>query len=225
MGGRGNGSSIPKQPAPPPQVAPDFKDRSQGEIEANKPAYDINLRNAIRQYARADDVDSSRKSVSQIMNYKLENDLDLTANEQYIKDQFDAKAHPLGVDANLYRAAHVDTLQRLGLNPNSLNGMTDAQLKAALIGAEYQEKKMVSTAYDAQKSPFISGALAGGRGVIMEIKTPSGTRVVHGNPNQAEIVMAGKPTFRVVDARFTGAIAAPRNGPRVRQVYITVEVV
>lgn len=226
MGGRGTTSTIPKAPAP--TKGPNFTPMADSDTQ-NWPKYDINLKNAVKQYARADE-QSSGHSISQDMNHKLENGLPLNANERYIVDQFQRGQHDIGKDTILHRAAHADVLSALGLTGNYAH-MTDAQLKAALVGSEYQERKMVSTAYDASKSPFISGPMAGGREVMMEIKTPSGTKVIYGNPQQAEVVLTGNPTFRVVDAKFTTdsngyrVIARPKIGSPAPQVHLTIEIV
>ena len=225
MGGRGTSSTIPKPPQPPqPRNFRQFTDAD----AANFPKYDINLKNAIKQYARADQ-QASGYSVSQDLNHKLENGLPLNANEQNIVNQINRGQHDIGVDTILHRGAHADVMAALGV-PNYAN-MTDAQLKAAVVGTQYQERKLVSTAFDKSKSPFLSGPMSGGREVVMEISTPSGTKVVYGNPQQAEIVLTGNPTFRVTDASFVRdargnkVMAHPKNGPSAPQVLLKIEIV
>ena len=193
-------------------------------LAAVQNSYDINTRLAIMQYIRKD-LQSNQFGVAQNLNHKLENGLPLNATEQYIVDHLDRAMHPLGHDVVLYRAAHADVLEALGLK--NYEHMTNAQLNAALSGAEYTEKKYVSTAYNQRMNPFIGGSQSGGREVYIQIHAPSNTKCVMGNMQQAEVILDRKNTrYRVRRAYFNGEYATPqKTGRTVPRVVLEVDLI
>lgn len=218
MGGRGTASGIPQGPnyrQLDPQEADDL-------IEQIEDTYDINTFLAINQYIRQD-TDSAGYTMSQNMNHKMEEGIPLNANEQYVADYLTNAMHDLGQDIVLTRAAHKDFLEALGVQ--NYQYMSDAQLNAAVQGAQYTEKKFVSTAIDPAKNPFISGAPSGGREVYIRINAPSTTQVVIGNKAQSEVILGHGVTFRATGAHFDGSTAYPRNGGWLPRVIVDVEVV
>ena len=227
LGGRGSSSGITLQQAPTqratiprnytPLTQQDADDMAQVQSQ-----YDINTRLAINQYIRADQ-QANGYSVSQNLNHALENGMTLNANERYIAQRLDAAMHPIGKDTVLVRAAHKDFLEALGVH--NYQSMTPAQLNAAIKGATYQEKKYVSAAYDTSKNPFISGAQSGGREVYINIKTPSGTKCVLGNQQQAEVILSRGVVFKATGAHFDGTYAHPRVGGRLPRVVVDVEII
>lgn len=190
--------------------------------QSQQSAYDINTKLAINQYIR-EDQQANGFTLSQNLNHKLEDGSPLNATETYVAQRLDAAMHDLGKDTMLYRAAHKDFLEALGVQ--NYDRMTDAQLNAAVQGATYREKKFVSTAYDVSKNPFISGAQSGGREVYLNIKAPGNAKCVMGNPKQAEIILSRGTTFRATGAHFDGTFAHPRLGGRLPRVVIDVEIV
>ena len=246
MGGRGSrsrmGSTV--SPAQPPQVrqatpAPvgrtaiprNFQPLSrqdESDLQEVYDGYDINLVRAIQQYIRQDQ-QAGGFTMSQNLNHKLEEGLPLNANEQYVYNQIQSKAHDLGHDTVLVRGAHQDLLEAMGVK--NYASMSDSQLSAALTGLEYQERKLVSTAWDASKNPFMSGPNAGGREVYLSIKAPANTKGVIGNMKQTEFILARGTRYRVTGARFArdsrGNIeyAYPRNSGATPRVIIDVEII
>lgn len=145
------------------------------------------------------------------------------ATETYVAQRLDAAMHDLGKNTMLFRAAHKDFLEALGVQ--NYQNMTPAQLDAAVKGAEYKEKKFVSTAFDRSKNPFISGAQSGGREVYLNIKAPGGTKCVLGNAKQAEIILSRGTVFRATGAHFDGTTAYPRLGGALPRVVVDIEIV
>lgn len=192
------------------------------DMEQDQAKYDINTRLAINQYIR-EDQQANGFTLSQNLNHKLEDGTPLNATETYVAQRLDAAMHDIGKDTMLYRAAHKDFLEALGVQ--NYDRMTDAQLNAAVQGATYREKKFVSTAYDVSKNPFISGAQSGGREVYLNIKAPGNAKCVLGNSKQAEIILSRGTTFRATGAHFDGTFAHPRLGGRLPRVVIDVEIV
>ena len=185
-------------------------------------SYDINTILAIQQYIRMDQ-QSNGYTMSQNMNHKLEDGTPLNANETYVSNQLSNSMHNLGSDLILTRAAHKDFIEALGVT--NYQNMTDSQLDAAIKGAEYTEKKFVSTAVDISKNPFISGAVSGGREVYINIKAPSSTKALVGNKAQSEIILDKGVKFRATGAHFDGTMAYPRNGGALPRVVVDVEIV
>lgn len=224
MGGRGSTSGI--STAIPLQSAVTYSmlsPKDEQEVVQNlSQQYDINTKNAIRQYIR-EDQQANGFTMSQNMNHKMEDGTQLNANESYVKSRLEAAMHPLGKDAILIRAAHKDFLEALGVH--NYQNMTPAQLDTAVKGTTYSEKKFVSAAMDPQKNPFISGYASGGREVYINIKTPASTKCVLGNTKQSEVILAPGTTFKATGAHFDGTYATPRLGGRLPRVVIDVEVV
>lgn len=226
MGGRGGASGIAPGPTPAATPVPrNFIMLSQQEeddiVQNLSQQYDINTRNAIRQYIR-EDQQANGFTMSQNMNHKMEEGTPLTANEQYVKSRLEAAMHPLGQDAVLTRAAHKDFLEALGIK--NYQNMSAAQLDAAIKGAEYTEKKFVSAAMNPKNNPFINGSASGGREVYINIKTPSDTRCVLGNTKQSEVILAPGVKFRATGAHFDGTYAYPRLGGMLPRVIVDVEI-
>lgn len=228
MGGRGSTSHITVMPRATRVVASKrnfghLTQQDAADMEDTQSKYDINTRIAINQYIR-EDVQANGYTMSQNLNHALENGHTLNANETYVAQRLDAAMHDLGKDAILYRAAHKDFLEALGVH--NYEGMTPQQLDAAVRGATYRERKYVSTAFDSSKNPFISGAQSGGREVYIHIKAPADTQCVLGNRKQSEVILSRHGTiFRATGAHFDGTYAYPRNGGRLPRVVIDVEIV
>ena len=227
MGGRGSSSGLlSAAPMPPTTIPINFMPMTQAEVDQladdAEDGYDINTVLAINQYIRQD-VQANGFTMSQNMNHKMENDLPLNANEQYVKQRLIAAMHDIGKDTVLTRAAHKDFLEALGVH--NYQNMTAAQLDAAVKGAEYSEKKFVSAAFDPSKNPFISGPASGGREVYIKIKAPSDTKCVIGNRAQSEAILMPGVKFRATGAHFDGTTAYPRNGGALPRVIVEVEII
>lgn len=235
MGGRGSTSGMSTSaPAPTPvpsqqqtiAIPRNFVKLTQQEVDDmaqdQNSQYDINTRLAINQYIR-EDVQANGYTMSQNLNHALENGTPLNANENYVYQRLLSAMHDLGKDTVLVRAAHKDFLEALGVK--NYQRMTDAQLNAAITGAEYQEKKFVSAAFDPKKNPFISGAQSGGREVYINIKAPSTTKCVLGNAKQSEAILSPGTKFRATGAHFDGTYAYPRLGGQLPRVVVDVEII
>lgn len=184
--------------------------------------YDIDTVLALKQYVSKKDTGNGY-SMSQNLNWKVENNKPLTANEQYMLQQIQGAMHPIGQDTILIRGAHADTAAALGLSDWS-NIKTDAQLQAKLKGATFTNKSLMSASYDVNKNPFLNGPVSGGREVVLRIKADSNTQMVFGAKSQAETILGIGQNWRVTGARFTGSKATPRNSTKVyRQIEIEIE--
>lgn len=226
MGGRGSKSGVIQQATPRTTIPLSFKQLTQDEADPifddMEDQYDINTIQAINQYIRMDQ-QANGFTMSQNMNHKLENDIPLNANEQYVADHLTNAMHALGQDVVLTRAAHKDFLEALGVS--NYQNMSTAQLDAAVKGAEYTEKKFVSAAIDPKKNPFITGPVSGGREVFIHIKTPASTKCVMGNRQQSEVILGRGVKFRATGAHFDGSTAYPRSGGSLPRVIVEVEIV
>lgn len=164
-------------------------------------------------------------SPSQDMNYKLDKGMKLTPKEQNMYDGMTAMASPLGHDSILHRGAHAGALEQLGIG--DWNGMSESQLKQALVGAQWQKKSLTSTSYDFDHSPFLGdGPAAGGREVIFRIHAAGSTKATCVNPSQTEVVLGPNTHWQITNAAFTGQTAQPQaTWPKKwKQIVIDVDV-
>lgn len=228
MGGRGSSSSssrtVANQATARPQI--NAQNLSQAQVDAiidqQEDDFTIDQSLAAKQYISARDTGNGY-SMSQNLNYKLENGGSLNANERFMEQQLSSAMHPLGQDTVLHRAAHSDLITALGVH--NYQGMTDAQLSQALVGASWDSKSFTSTSYDRSKNPFISGSQAGGREVVMRIHASGAARGVFVNKAQAEVVLARGTHFEITGASFTGSTKYPRaTGRPMREVVLDVDV-
>ena len=184
--------------------------------------YDPDVTDAIKLYISDSNPNGDGFSHAQNLNYKLDNGMALNATEKFIDDNIQAGMHSIGKDSQLVRYCHDDILKACGVSDYSK--MTDAQLQKALVGTTMQTTSYLSTSYDAKKSPFAPGAVAGGgREVIMNINARSNTKMVFGAKKQAEIVLNKGTNMKITGVHFDGSTAYPRNGGAKPRVVIDVE--
>ena len=161
-------------------------------------------------------------SQAQNMNYKLDTGSALTAKEQAMLDGMTQMASPLTHDTILHRGTHASALSQLGVN--DWGNLSPSELKQSLVGASWQKKSLTSTSYDYDKSPFLSGPLAGGREVIFRMHVAKGTSATAVNPSQAEVVLGQHTHWQITDASFTGKWVHPNAGGHYKQILIDVDV-
>lgn len=243
-GGGGGGGPINFTP---------FSDNDAAQLrQLQDSAYNGTVTAAVKMYisgqpgTNAANVDGLGHSMSQVLNHILESGGDIqtmdlaTANQltggrmdartlvslKYIDGYMQTGAHAIGKDTILTRAAHANVLAtNFGLS--NWNNMTEAQLKAKLVGGTFSNKGYMSTSYDASKSPFLnrSSGISGGREVIFRINTPSNTNVLLGNKAQAEVILAKGQNFRIRDVSYTGVTATPRTGRATKQIYVDLDII
>lgn len=192
-------------------------------ISANSDAYDDPDFNYARKLYVSDATDSAGFSFSQNLNYKLDNDMKLDANEQFMKDMLGLGMRPIGKDTTLFRAAHDDILKKLGIQ--DYTQMTQAQLQQKLIGTTLQTTSYTSWSYDKSKNPFLPGQPnGGGREVYMVSKAASSTNMFFGAKSQAEVVTNIGTNMKISNVYFDGTYATPRlKGRKVPRIVIEVE--
>lgn len=208
-------------------------------------AYDPSTTAAVKMYISNTNFDGQGHSLSQAMNYALDNGVDFNdnlaainrklgtrftpndiASMQYTDAYMQSAAHPIGKDIILQRGAHDDVL-RGSFGIGNYGSMSEAQLKAQLVGKTFQNTSYMSTSYDISKNPFLSASsgsgVSGGREVVFNIKAGKNTRVIFGARKQSEIVIAKGTDFRISDVRYTGKTVHPRGGGSKRQIVIDIE--
>lgn len=184
--------------------------------------YDPDVTDAIKLYISDSNPNGDGYSHSQNLNYKLDNGVALNATEKFIDDNIQAGMHSIGKDSQLVRYCHDDILKACGVSDYSK--MTDAQLQKALVGTTMQTTSYLSTSYDAKKSPFAPGAVAGGgREVVMNVNARRDTKMVFGAKKQSEIILNKGTNMRITGVHFDGSTAYPRNGRAKPRVVIDVE--
>jgi hypothetical protein len=183
--------------------------------------YTSDVRDAIKNYI-SKATDSKGFSMSQNLNYHLDNNTKLDATEKFIDKYIQQGMHPIGNDVVLTRACHDNCLQDLGIKDYSK--MTEAQLKQALVGGTYTTKSYDSFSYDDNKNPFLTGPNAGGREVIIKAKVSAKTPIVFGAKSQSEIIVNKGTDRKITNVYFNGKTATPRGRGSLPQVVIEVEI-
>ena len=192
-------------------------------IAANSDAYDDPDFNYARKLYVSDATDSSGFSFSQNLNYKLDNNLSLNANEQFMKDMLQNGGRPIGKDTMLFRAALDDLLKSLGVK--DYTKMSQAQLQQQLVGTTMQTTSYASWSYDKSKNPFLPGMPnGGGREVYMVAKANASTPMFFGAKSQAEVVTSVGTNMRISNVYYDGTRATPRlGGGSVPRIVIELE--
>lgn len=194
--------------------------------QANAALYQGSGADARKQYISKQMLVQGRYSLSQDLNYHLNNDIPFAndrigATEKFMAQYLQSAAHQIGQNVVMHRGAHEDVLTRLGVK--NYENMSNAQLKQTLVGKTWQSKAFDSMAYDINRNPFLTGSQAGGREVVMEVRVGSTTRVISGAVAQSEWLTAIGTNYRVVDASFTGKTVTPHGTGYKKQVKIVVE--
>ena len=192
-------------------------------IAANVDAYDDPDFNYARKLYVSDATDSSGFSFSQNLNYKLDNNLPLNANEQFMKDMLQNGVRPIGKDTLLFRAAHDDLLKQLGVS--DYTKLSQAQLQQKLVGTTMQTTSYASWSYDKSKNPFLPGQPnGGGREVYMVTKANASTPMFFGAKSQAEVVTSVGTNMKISNVYFDGTYATPRlKSGKVPRIVIELE--
>lgn len=208
--------------------------------------YDASTKAAIKMYISNTDFDGQSHSMSQTMNYLLDNGVDLsTATPNQINSQFGLRLtpgdiasmqytdaymtsamHDLGSDTLLQRGAHDDMLRNtFGISDYSK--YSDSQLQGMLVGKAFQTTSHMSTSYDVNKNPFLgkNSSQSGGREVVYNIKAGSKTQCVFGAKKQSEIVLSKGTDFKITGVRRTGQTAYPKGGGAKPQIVIDIETI
>ena len=206
--------------------------------------YDANTTAAVKMYISNTNFDGQGHSLSQTMNYLLDEGVDLNntplaqinskyglrltprelASMQYTDNYMQIATHALGKDTLLQRGAHDDLLKNtFGIKDYSK--MTESQLQNKLVGQTFKNTSYMSSSYDVNKNPFLSSSsgVSGGREVVYNIKAGGNTKVLFGAKKQSEIVIDKGTDFKITGVRFSGKTATPRGGSSKPQVVIDIE--
>lgn len=227
LGGRNKNIQAPT-PSPAPTRTGKLSFKAMTDAEAKQirddvdASYTSDVRDAIKLYI-SKATDSQGYSMSQNLNYKLDNGLKLNASEKFIDKYMQQGMHEIGKDTILTRACHDDVLKDLGIK--DYTKLSEKELNKALNGGVYTTKAYNSYSYDDSKNPFLTGSQSGGREVIIKASTPSTTKVVFGAKSQSEIITNKGTQFQIKKVYYSGKTATPRNGSPRPQVVLEVEIV
>ena len=245
--GGGGGAQIPAGGGNAVVNATAFTDADADALrQLEDSTYDANTTAAIKMYISDTDFDKQGHSLSQTMNYLLDNGVDLdqmdykavnqqfglrlTANDmasmQYTNSRMNDAYHALGKDTILQRGAHDDMLRNtFGISDYSK--MTESQLQSALVGKAFRNTSPMSTSYDVSKNPFLgsNSGVSGGREVVYNIKAGSNTKVLLGAKKQSEIIVGTGTDWKITGVHYTGKTATPRGKSYKPQVQIDIETI
>ena len=244
--GAGSGSSkgVARESIPESRSAVELTDAEARELKDQYESdFDAATKKSIEKYISNTDFDGKGHSMAQTMNFLINNDIDIqTASREEINRKFgfslterqwkmmqktdanvDKAMHPIGKPVILQRGAHAGEMSR-NFGITNYDSLSEAELKSRLVGATFQNKAVMSTSYDVKSNPFLGGGSAtGGREIVYNIKTSSGTKMVWGATSQTEAVLGKKINWRVTDVHYTGKIAHPRSGGSYKQLQIDIE--
>ena len=201
-----------------------FTDKDAAQLIAvNSDAYDDPDFNYARKLYVSDATDAAGFSFSQNLNYKLDNNIPLNANEQFMSDMLGLGMRPIGKDTMLFRAAHDDLLKQLGVS--DYTKLSQTQLQQKLVGTTMQTTSYTSWSYDKSKNPFLPGQPnGGGREVYMVAKARASTQMFFGAKSQAEVVPNVGTNLKISNVYFDGTYATPRlKGKSVPRIVIELE--
>lgn len=165
-------------------------------------------------------------SYSQDMNHRLNSGQALDADSKFMSKYLTMGLHPIGQDCTLVRAAH-DTLVNQVLKANGFSSnydqMSASQLKTALVGTQFQTKAFGSWGANNNTNPFLNGANAGGREVIIYARTAGTTKVLAGARSQNEFVTGIGQNMKITDVRSTNNTAFTRAGQTKKVIELYVD--
>ncbi len=204
--------------------------------------YNAMTKAAVKMYISDTDFDQQGHSLSQTMNYLLDEGVDfsnmdrrainkkynlnLTDNDisslQYTYTRMNSAFHPIGSDVRLQRGAHDDLLRNV-FGIADYTQMSPAQLQKSLVGKAFRNTSPMSTSYDIKKNPFLgNGPASGGREVVYNIKAGKNTPMLFGARAQSEVVL-GYANWKITGVRYTGKTATPRGKSSKPQIEIDIE--
>lgn len=210
--------------------------------------YDGSTTAAVKMYISNTNFDGQGHSLSQTMNYLLDNGVDLsTANLQQTNSQFGLRlnandlasmqytdaymgvaTHSIGKDVILHRGAHDDMLKN-AFNIQNYEKYSEAQLKSMLVGQAFKTDSYMSSSYDLSKNPFLSASsgsgVSGGREVVYRIKAGKDTKMLFGAKKQTEVILDKNTAFKITDVQYTGNIATPAGRGARKQIVIDIETI
>ena len=205
-------------------------------------AYNANTKAAVKMYISNADFDNQGHSMSQTMNYLLDNGVDLAnadlnsinrqfglrlssgdlASMQFTYSRMNSAFHPIGQSVKLQRGAHDDVLQ-LEFGIKNYANMSEAQLQKALVGKTFHNKSPMSTSYNVSKNPFLgNGPASGGREVVYNITAGAKTPMLFGAQKQSEVVL-GYSHWKITGVHYSGKTATPRGRGSKPQIEIDIE--
>ena len=228
-----------------PQNATALTDQDASQLRQQQDSmYDASTTAAVKMYISNTNFDGQGHSLSQAMNYALDNGVDFNtmgasqinsmlgtrfsandiASMQYTNAYMETAVHPIGRDVMLQRGAHDDVLRNV-FGIRDYSRLSDSQLQSQLVGKTFQNTSYMSTSYDVNKNPFLSSSsgVSGGREVVFNIKAGAQTKMLFGAQKQSEIILAKGTDFRITGVRYSGNTVTPRGGSRKKQVIIDIE--
>lgn len=203
----------------------DYHDLYAGRQYYQSQAFGIDTRMALQDYLNNQNMTGSMYVQSQTLNHKMRQGLPLTANEQFMVDALTEGMHNLGYNLNLTRYDRIDFMNRtLGLG--NYEGMTESQLKRALVGQTFVDKAFVSTSYNNFKNAPAGNSFTD-KAIKITYRAKANTQALmpgNGPGGQlGEMVLAPGQSYKIVDVKYTGK-KGRSGGSMHKAVELVVEV-
>ena len=156
MGGRGSSSSATKMNTGGGSFSILTDKDAQAMRDLQDSMYDPMVTAGIKMYISNTNYDGQGHSLSQTLNHRLNNDIDISSDNSlvYTDSVMSMASHQLGKDIQLQRGCHQDFVQSLGIK--NYTNMSEQQLQKQLAGTSAAFKPSVSTSSDVRKPPSLS---------------------------------------------------------------------
>lgn len=173
-------------------------------------------------------------SLSQNMNWEMMNDLPMHPTHEATRDGLNDAMHNLGYNLNLQRYDHDDfvngLLRQAGITGANYMNITESQLRSALVGHGYSEKRFLSTSYNDFKNAVDPSTFTS-RSVRIEYRAKARTQAFMPGDGPGgrlgEIIIAPNTPSRIVDVKLSPILNARAKGTQSfnrRQITLVVEI-
>lgn len=199
---------------------------SEAEYMAQQGKFPPFIKNAVDLYVYPHKTNGTLYSPSQQVNHALRADLPVPPMYQSMVAGMDSAMHELGYNAKLTRYDRVGFLQRL-LGGKTHEGMTEKQLKDALLGMTYKDSAFVSTSHNDFKNAPPSNPFKD-KTVEIRIKAKAGTKAMMPGKGPGgdlgEIVLGRNQWFKITGVQMPKGVKGRSGDKWYQKVILEVEV-
>ena len=202
---------------------------------------DIDARTSLTDYLDPRTLSGSLYNFAQNMNYAVATGAPLNGQQQFAYDSIQGAMHNLGQNLTLTRYDHggaLDTILRQVGIQGTHNGYSIQQLKAALVGQTYSDKRILSTSYNNFRNAGSNAQTFTSREIKFSYRAAASTQALMAGKGPGgdfgEILLGatgtngGHNNYRIVDVKLSGSMArakgASSGNKSLQQIEIVVDV-
>ena len=205
-----------------------YHDLYNGRQYYQSQTFSIDTQYALQDYLSDKPVAGSMYSPSQELNYAMETQSKLTANQQYMVDSLMDGMHNVGYNINLTHYGRLGLIDGIGkatgvnITGNNYQNMSQAQLNQ-LVRKSFSMDRFVSASYNDFKNAPNGGRPFTDKAVVLKIQAPAKAQVLMpGNGpggNLGEMVLAPGQNYRIKKVSFPGGNGRSGAGSYKRIVF------